>query len=161
MRFRSQGPAQQESIELEMTPMIDVVFQLLVFFVFSMKIVSPEGDFNVKMPLASATQVQPVPSDLPPLRLRMVADEKGALTAMQLNDQPFQDFQQLHQHIVQLIGNERGPGSFQEQAEIELDCDQQLRYEYVIRAITAVSGMITADHRVVKLIEKINFAPPR
>ena len=30
---------------LEMTPMIDIVFQLLVFFIMTFKIVSQEGDF--------------------------------------------------------------------------------------------------------------------
>ena len=32
-----------EKIELQMTPMIDIVFQLLVFFIMTFKIVSMEG----------------------------------------------------------------------------------------------------------------------
>ncbi len=35
-----------------MTPMIDIVFLLLVFFLFSFKIVVQEGDFNIRMPVA-------------------------------------------------------------------------------------------------------------
>jgi biopolymer transport protein ExbD len=42
-----------DKIELQMTPMIDIVFQLLVFFIMTFKIVSQEGDFNIKMPLAA------------------------------------------------------------------------------------------------------------
>ena len=38
----------REHIVLQMTPMIDIVFQLLVFFVFTFKIVLPEGDFNIR-----------------------------------------------------------------------------------------------------------------
>ncbi len=34
-----------------MTPMIDVVFQLLIFFMLTLKIIAPEGDFNINMPL--------------------------------------------------------------------------------------------------------------
>ena len=44
--------------------------------------------------------------------------------------------------------------------EIEIDTDYNLRYEYVIRAITAVSGYKDGNE-VVKLIEKIKFAKPR
>ena len=57
-------------------------------------------------------------------------------------------------------GDDSGPGSIAESTEIELDCDYRLRFEYVINAITAVSGTIR-DGQIVKLIEKIKFAPPR
>ena len=42
-----------QKVELQMTPMIDIVFQLLIFFIITFKIVAPEGDFNIKMPLAA------------------------------------------------------------------------------------------------------------
>ena len=46
--------------------------------------------------------------------------------------------------------------------EVELDCDYQLKYEHVMRAITAISGYIDPDTgRVIRVIEKIKFAPPR
>jgi hypothetical protein len=44
--------------------------------------------------------------------------------------------------------------------EIEIDTDYNLRYEYVIRSITAVSGYKDGNE-IVKLIEKIKFAKPR
>ena len=47
-----------EKIELQMTPMIDIVFQLLVFFIMTFKIVAMEGDFNIRMP-AAAPQAAP------------------------------------------------------------------------------------------------------
>ena len=50
MRLSSEPP---EEIKLNMTAMIDIVFQLLVFFIMTFKVVALEGDFNVKMPLAS------------------------------------------------------------------------------------------------------------
>ena len=48
-----------------------------------------------------------------------------------------------------------------ESAEIEIDADYQLRYEEVIRAITAVTGYKTPEGEVIKLIEKIRFSPPK
>jgi Biopolymer transport protein len=47
-------PARQrlaDKIDINMTPMIDIVFQLLAFFIMTLKIVQPEGDFDVRMPL--------------------------------------------------------------------------------------------------------------
>ena len=53
MKFRHIGKSAESKIELQMTPMIDVVFQLLVFFLFTFRIATQEGDFNIKMPLAT------------------------------------------------------------------------------------------------------------
>ena len=54
MKIRHTGSALPDKIELNMTPMIDVVFQLLSFFMFTLKIAQVEGNFNIKMPAATA-----------------------------------------------------------------------------------------------------------
>ena len=64
MKFRHRN-IDEEKIELQMTPMIDIVFQLLVFFIMSFKIVAQEGDFNIKMPLAAPNAGTPDDSLLP------------------------------------------------------------------------------------------------
>ena len=43
----------------------------------------------------------------------------------------------------------------------EIDADYALRFEYVMDAITAVSGYVGPDNNIVKICEKIKFAPPR
>ena len=52
MKLRHKGEA--EKIETQMAPMIDVVFQLLIFFMLTLKILAPEGDFNINMPIGQA-----------------------------------------------------------------------------------------------------------
>src|SRR3972149_3642083 len=74
MKFRQ--PDCLDKIELQMTPMIDIVFLLNIFFLFTFKIVLPEGDFNVQMPSAAASRAAE-PSELPPLRLVMKAAPTG------------------------------------------------------------------------------------
>ena len=54
MQFRNQKTA--EKIEPQMAPMIDVVFLLLIFFMCTLKIISPEGDFNINMPAVAQAQ---------------------------------------------------------------------------------------------------------
>ena len=78
-----------------MTPMIDIVFQLLIFFIMTFKIVSLEGDFNIKMPAAAPSEGPPEEDLLPPLRLRLTAGEEGQLNGIQLDDRAFLSFAEL------------------------------------------------------------------
>ena len=162
MKVRNVGSRMDEGVEIQMTPMIDIVFQLLVFFIMTFKIVSLEGDFNIKMPLAAPSEGLPDDEKLPPMKLRLVASPSGKLAQISLNDNNFGvNFESLRNYIISILGDERGPGSAQETAEVELDCDYNLRYENVIKAITAVSGYLDEEGNIVKLVEKIKFAPPR
>jgi biopolymer transport protein ExbD len=158
VKFKKQGLP--DKIPIDMTPMIDIVFQLLTFFCMTLKVAAMEGDFNIKMPLAAPRAGTPDPNQLPPMKVRLQADSNGDLTALSLNDRTFtgQDrFRQLHQQIASLVGE----GSLAASAEVELDCDFGLKYENVIEAITAISGTVGPDGQTIKLVEKIKFSPPR
>ncbi len=156
---------------LQMTPMIDIVFQLLVFFILTFKIVSQEGDFNIKMPLAEVGASHWAALHVETLRVRLEADGEGKLFRMSLNGRllPFLegkdgrlDMQHLQDEIVSLIGGaEREADGIRSHAEVELDCDFGLNYVHVIEAITAVSGYRGDDDTVITLIDKITFGPPR
>lgn len=153
----------QEGIknEIQMTSMIDIVFLLLVFFIMTFKIVEQEGDFNIKMPLASENkQSQAEDSDIP-LKLRMESDSNGGLRRMRLNEIELgTDFSKLHQTVLGIVGSGGGPIEGEDGPEVEIDVDYKLRYEYTVQAITAVTGE-KRNNQTVKLIEKIKFAPTR
>src|SRR6478752_9238666 len=160
MPLRIKKAGLPDKIPIDMTPMIDIVFQLLTFFCMTLKVAAMEGDFSIKMPLASPKAGLPDPNQLPPIKIRLRADGAGNLVDLQLNDRTFAGadrFKQLHNYIAATVG----PGNLAASAEVELDCDFGLKYEYVIEAITAVSGTATPDGQIVKLVEKIKFAPPR
>lgn len=83
------------------------------------------------------------------------------MTGIHLGQRPLgRDFDTLRAEVLAIIGSDRGPGSIAELSEIELDCDYNLNYEYVIEAITYVSGYRQGDN-VVKMIEKVKFARQR
>jgi biopolymer transport protein ExbD len=155
IRHKEQG----NKIELQMTPMIDIVFQLLVFFIMSFKIVLPEGDFNIRMPAAANSPGQP--PETPILRLRLQADANGNLAGVFLGDQALGNgpdvFAKVHAQIRRMISDAGGPGTASEQ-EVEIEADFDLRYEYTITAITAISGYIEDGQRH-QLIEKVRFTP--
>ena len=185
-------------IPIDMTAMIDVVFQLLTFFMLTLKSVVVEGDFNIRMPLgASAGAAEENP--IPPLILKMTATPEGRLAGVQMggksivgqdllgelgsadalleqamaagagNQGPMKQARRakeeaaqkltatLQAQIVDTFGNDL---SRAELTELELDCDPGLKYDHVVSAITAASGILKGDE-VVPLIQKIKFAPPK
>jgi biopolymer transport protein ExbD len=166
MRIRNVQRRAGEEIELQMTPMIDIVFQLLIFFIMTFKIVLPEGDFNIKMPLKAPTAEgtpEPLP-EIPPVTIRITALPSGNVDELLFGNRPMgkpgdPDFDDLRQQVKDMVGPDPGP-SVLESTEVELDCDYNLNWEYVIKAMTAVSGYVDQG-RIVRMVEKISFAQPR
>ncbi|MCH7990134.1 MAG: biopolymer transporter ExbD, partial [Planctomycetes bacterium] len=113
MKFRNTGN-EVEKIEPPMAPMIDIVFQLLIFFMLTLKIIEPEGDFNINMPLGKPTQqVDPEDPLLPPIKVRLHANEDGSLAqivfgSVQLGSGD-EAFERLNMKILQAIGRPGDP----------------------------------------------------
>ena len=156
MKLRHTTTPMSEKVDMQMTPMIDIVFLLLIFFLFSFKIVAQEGDFNIRMPVAG-----PVSTTLDtqlPIKVRLSSDAEGNLTGIQMGDRKLPNFAALHDQIISIVGNEAGPGAA-ENTEAEIDFDYNLKYRYIIAAVTALSGYISPDGHIVTLIQKIKFSP--
>jgi biopolymer transport protein ExbD len=146
-------------VAIDMTPMIDVIFQLLAFFIMTLRIGPSEGEFNIGMPAVITRAGARDLSQLRPIKLRLRADAAGNLTELLAGERSFTGpdrFQQITRYVEDYVGD----AGLITSAEVELDCDYRLKYEHVIDTITAVSGKVV-DGRIVKLVEKIRFAPPR
>jgi biopolymer transport protein ExbD len=149
-----------DKISIDMTPMIDVVFQLMSFFMCTLKVVAPEGDFDIRMPLGAAAAAAPDDQQVPPVRVKLSAGADGSLAGIAMNGATVADFEELRKRVIGLVGTDTGPNSLAERTEVELDCDYSLKYVNVVRAITAVSGKVQ-DGQIVELIKKIKFTPPK
>ena len=93
--------------------MIDVCFQIIIFFIANMRIILPEGDFNVTMPAAvpkagraaslsggggssaAGQGEQPAPAELPAIRIHLLADKSGNLAGIQIGERPIGTFKEL------------------------------------------------------------------
>lgn len=165
MKLRSRGSA-GEKIETQMAPMIDVVFQLLIFFMLTLKIIEPEGNFDINMPLGAPASAPVTDADLPPLKVRMIADpDSGELVDLTFNGRSMGNgpnaFLRLNSEVLKSVNALRaaGPENLDKQ-EVEIDPDYDLQYKNIIAAISACSGKMV-DGKMVRYISRIKFAPIR
>lgn len=147
----------------DMTPMIDCVFQLMIFFMLTLKIVAAEGNFDINMPIGM--DAGGTPADQQPLKVRLVADQAGNLASVQLGQRNLGNderaFAQLNSEVLRAIGGQPG-NQLAKEMEVEIDADYNLHYTHVISTISACMGRYDErTQQVIRYIEKIKFAPPR
>lgn len=162
MGVRIPRGAAATKIPIDMTPMIDVVFQLLIFFMLTLKISADEGDFSINMPIEPSGKA--ANSDVPELKVRLTAKGDGSLESVALNGESLgadeAAFEELNRRVLAAIGRPGGPLS--KEIEAELDPDYELRYAEVVRAMTAVTGRVDpATKQVRRFVEKVKIARPR
>lgn len=160
MKIRKSTNHDEDKVELQMTPMIDIVFQLLTFFIMTFQIVDLEGDFNLSMVSLGREQLNETPLSLPQ-RITLKADSNGELASISVNGKPVSDFNALHQLIFQAVNDAGGPGApGAKSLEAEVECDYHLKYSNTMKAITAISGEKKGE-KVIKLIENLRFIQPK
>ncbi|NIL95905.1 MAG: biopolymer transporter ExbD [Planctomycetales bacterium] len=166
MKIRHKGSSGEDKIELQMTPMIDIVFQLLVFFILTFKVVAQEADFNIRMPAQASRSMQDISPQV--LKVRITAGEGGAMSDLKLDGASLgnglEAFVALRDRVRKLVDDSAGPTAAASLMEVEFDCDYELAYDYVIRAIDAISGYKEGSGdqaRITRMIEKIRFAQTR
>jgi len=164
MKFRRlRGTTGEAKVEIQMTPMLDMIFQLLIFFILTFKPVLDEGQFGVNMsslPGGTAALPTKIPGMgeevagqpreiqfIPPLRVRLVAAPDGNLTAggIILGDRSLPSADSLLFELRDMV--QGVPDEF----EVVIEADSNLQIQYVVQAVNAIS------HAGVK---KINFGVP-
>ena len=159
LRNRLSGPAK---IAIPMVPMIDIAFLLLIFFMLNLKIVSPEGSFNLNLPVG-APSAAAAEHNLPDIKVGLVSDRQGNLIQLTLGSKNLGNddlaFERLNKEILQIIGRPGNP--LTRDIEVEIDADYETQYKYVVKAISECTGkMDPGSKQVARYVEKIKFAPP-
>ena len=147
-------------VETQMSAMIDIVFQLLIFFMLTLKITAPEGDFNINMPLGATAPSADQPPPPQELRVKLEANPDGSLKQVYFGSRGLgnnfpQSFDALNNEIAAWVGSE---GQVADDLEVELIPDYNLHYRYIVRAISACRGRMV-NGKQYTFIEKIKFAP--
>ena len=159
---RRRKQSKGEKLETNMSAMIDIVFQLLIFFMLTLKIVEPEGDFNVNMP-AQGTPTSSDDMPLPDIKVKLRANPDGTLVGLFFGQRNLgigpAAFEQLNIEILKVIGRPGDP--ITKDMPVEIDADYNLHFSNVINAVGACTGRVDKrSGNIVKYIEKIKFKPP-
>lgn len=147
-------------VEIPMAPMIDIVFQLLIFFMLNLKILSPEGDFSIHLPQGGG----PGTVSQNPIKIGLRSDADGNLTQLTIGSRNLGNdeaaFDRLNNAILQIVGRPGNPAAGD--IEVELDADFETQHKHVVKAISRCTGKRDPQTGVVtRYVEKIKFAPPR
>jgi biopolymer transport protein ExbD len=139
----------ENKMELEMTPMIDVVFNLLIFFL-CMPFRVPEGELDAFLPRDVGLFDDSVKlEDLEKVVVR-IKDTKtrnpkvylGNVPVRARNSAGYPDFDRLAEQLVGL--KEKSGG---EPPPVEIDSDPLVEYEFVIGALNACTKARIGDIR--------------
>jgi len=151
MRLRTRRIDDDQALRL--TPLIDIVFLLLIFFVTTFKIVPFEGDFPVHLPQANAAVVADLEKVSILLKVTMTSGPAGNLAGISLDGRKLEPTRPGENVFDVLRREVRAMSGDGVELAVEFECDRQLGYRYLIQGITAVSESVDGDN----LVEQIRI----
>ena len=134
-----------QTVEMQMGPMIDMVFLLLVFFMVSAKPIKQESDINIGLP---GTVAQEEALDIPDEQ-RIQIQPNGQIL---LNDQPMDSPQSAE--LPTLLGTlkrfKESADSNKTEALITIDADDAANHQRIVQVLNAcaqakITGVTFAD----------------
>lgn len=153
---RRPRPGPPEDVMFPVTPMLDMAFQLLAFFVLTFQVPTGETHLDLDLPVTAAalpgaqrgqSRAGPVvkaDSDLEnDLRVRVEADDLGDLKSLRLGESPLPDVNALGDRLRRYVGLlENKP------LRVRIVADDTLRYEVVAQVMAACSAAGVATIRL-------------
>jgi len=134
-----------QAVEIQMGPMIDMVFLLLVFFMVSAKPIKQESDVNIGLP---GTVAQEEALDIPDEQ-RIKIDAAGQVI---LNDQPIDSPQSpdLPNLTATLKRFKESADANKSEALVTIDADDQANHQRIVTVLNAcavanITGVTFAD----------------
>jgi biopolymer transport protein ExbD len=162
MRIRGRG-ASPAKVDVQLTAMIDVVFQLLAFFLVTFRVATVEGDFALKLP---RNNVAPFGDGSPErITVRLAAAPDGSLRQAWTDDgfafagrDATSGFRTLSASIARRIAAARAAGH--DDPEVRIAADDGMRYEFIIDAVAAVSTHTDGEGRAAPSARRVSIVKP-
>lgn len=149
-------------VELNLTAMLDLAFQLLAFFMLTFKPAQVEGDVVLRLPAAMPTTIQqnaqPAGADasnpnpvqgLTSLVITVVSDAAGGIKSLVIGDQVVTGLAEFENRL-QAILSDAGMGFDQ----VLLQVGSELTYEELMRVVDVCTRQRLADG---KKLSKLSF----
>ena len=127
----------EEEVEISMTPMIDVVFLLLIFFMCTLRMIAVEGQFSTFLPKDVGTAASKAPQELDKLKIRIVmrGEYTPGVRNWEFSAPNFNknDVKALQKHVQRFVL--RSPD-----APVEISPSSKVPYEAVVEVLNACVG---------------------
>jgi biopolymer transport protein ExbD len=142
-----------EEIEIPITPMLDMAFQLLTFFILTYHPAPAEGQFSMNLlpaqpavamdaPATDANaNTNELPAGLKTLPVILRATDDGSLATISLSEKPVADLKALAEEVKETFGNPTLPFD-----QTVLKTDPKLKWSEVVKVIN-----IFSDNKVNKI----------
>ncbi len=159
IRHRDSG----DKVETQMSAMIDIVFQLLIFFMLTLKIIPEEGNFNISMPVSAPSQSQEDPPPVIEYKVRMLSDANGNLVDIRVGERSLgNDLPGAFERLNNDVRSWASSGTaYNDDLEVVIDADYNLHYRYLIKAMANSTSYVDGTGHKVKFLDKVRLAPPR
>lgn len=111
------------SFQLKMTPLIDVIFLLLIFFIMTMRFQDPEGVLESRLPESGGPGVTRQQDDREVVRLRIrLFIKEGQTARIFLQEREIADYDELLMYLQQLPRD----------ALLVIEPESRVAYKYVV-----------------------------
>ena len=136
------------AIQPPLTPMIDIVFQLLLFFLLACQFRANEGQIAANLPDISGPPPKIVSVDPIDITLRAYGtDELGVLITVQNTDAPMTTAEELYNYLMQM---KQRHGEKADEVPVTIKPLGNVRWNHVVNAFNQA---IRADYK------KVGFKP--
>ncbi|MCD4698978.1 MAG: biopolymer transporter ExbD [Phycisphaerae bacterium] len=136
------------AIQPPLTPMIDIVFQLLLFFLLACQFRMDEGQIAANLPDISGPPPRIISVEPIDITLRAAGSEnRGVLITVQHTDAPLTTAEELHNYLLQM---KRRHGNKADEVPVTIKPLGNVRWMHVVNAFNQA---IRADYK------KVGFKP--
>lgn len=140
----------QPEVEVQVTPMLDMAFQLLTFFILTYSPAPVEGQFAMNLlPAAPALDAAAAPTEVPPagpvelpaalrtLTTSLHATPGGGLESIQIGEnEPMNDLETLRAQAKAIFGAQDQPFE-----QVLIEVDPRLQYAELMRVIDVFASL--------------------
>lgn len=137
---RSRRAKPKPKIQLQLTSMIDVIFQLLIYFVVTASFAVDEGVLTARLPEGTGTVTQQLETN--PVKLEVILRTSGPagvqIEIRGLGSRDTQNFAQLRQLLKSLRHSPQNTsGTFASDSPVIIEPQGEVRWQHVVNAFNA------------------------
>jgi biopolymer transport protein ExbD len=125
-------------IAINVTPLVDIIFCLCVFFMISFKFKQVEGKFDVWLPKYPGSSGAPAPDSRASLRIALSWNDEAQVTTCSFGSRRIADDGALRELLRDAVDDARSVGA--PQPAVVIDADARAPWRDVVRVIDLCRG---------------------